>query len=223
MYKDQFANALRSLFQLWQQHALLLPQREQLAELMAEQPLIRNEVREITRGALSINNVSFRYGTLDGWVLNDIFFQMNAGECVVLKGPSGAGKTTLIKLICGAAAPSAGQVLIDGLPVESGIQKLGAVLQTDRLITDTIRENVLLFRGGVIGKSSCQAADDEIYAALRIVGLEGFVRGLPMQLNTGIGEGMTGLSGGQRQRILLARALIGDPKFARFLTRQPLA
>lgn len=159
-------------------------------------------------GDLTLSNISFRYGTLDSWVLNDVSLHAKAGECIVVKGPSGAGKTTLIKLICGAATPSGGEVLIDGLPVISGIKKLGAVLQTDRLITDSIRENVLLFRGDV--------NDDDIYAALKVVGLDEFVRGLPMQLNTGVGEGMTGLSGGQRQRILLARALIGLPKLLVF-------
>ncbi len=208
LYKDQFANALSSLFQLWQQHALLLPQRDQLAELMAETPLKKTEAREIVGGDLTLNNVSFRYGTLDTWVLNAISLHIKAGECIVIKGPSGAGKTTLIKLICGATTPSGGEVLIEGLSVVSGIKKLGAVLQTDRLITDTIRENILLFRGDV--------NDDDIYAALKIVGLEDFVRGLPMQFNTGVGEGMTGLSGGQRQRILLARALIGQPKLLVF-------
>jgi ATP-binding cassette subfamily B protein RaxB len=212
LYKDQFANALSSLFQLWQQHALLLPQREQLAELMAETPRKKTATREIVGGDLRLNNVSFRYGTLDTWVLSDVSLQAKAGECVVVKGPSGAGKTTLIKLICGAAMPCDGQVLIDGLPVVPGIKKLGAVLQTDRLITDSIRENILLFRGGSINGIS----DDEIYTALQIVGLDGFVKSLPMQLNTGVGEGMTGLSGGQRQRILLARALIGHPKMLVF-------
>ena len=208
LYKDQFAHALSALFQLWQQHALLLPQREQLAELMAEKPLLKKPERAITAGELRLLQVSFRYGTLDSWVLREVSFRVDAGECVVLKGPSGAGKTTLIKLICGAAVPSEGQILIDGAPAESGMRGLGAVLQTDRLITDTIRENILLFRGaGAFG-----ASDDNIYAALAVFGLDDFVRSLPMRLNTGIGEGMTGLSGGQRQRIILARALINSPK-----------
>lgn len=207
LYKDQFANALSALFQLWQQHALLEPQRDQLAELMAEKPLAKSDAGEVVAGSLDIEHVSFRYGTLDSFVLQDVSLHVRTGECIVLKGPSGAGKTTLVKLICGAATPSDGRVLIDGKPVVSGIRGLGAVLQTDRLITDTIRENVLLFRSG---------SDDDVYAALNAVGLDDFVRGLPMRLNTGIGEGMTGLSGGQRQRIILARALIGNPKLLVF-------
>ena len=208
LYKDQFAHALSALFQLWQQHALLLPQREQLAELMAEKPLLKKPERAITAGELRLLQVSFRYGTLDSWVLREVSFRVDAGECVVLKGPSGAGKTTLIKLICGAAVPSEGQIFIDGLPAESGMRGLGAVLQTDRFITDTIRENILLFRAtGAFGTS-----DDDLYAALAVFGLDDFVRSLPMRLNTGIGEGMTGLSSGQRQRIILARALINSPK-----------
>lgn len=207
LYKDQFANALSALFQLWQQHALLQPQREQLAELMAETPLAKTNPGEVIAGNLDIECVSFRYGTLDSDVLHDVSLQVTTGQCVVLKGPSGAGKTTLIKLICGASMPCIGRVLIDGRPVVSGIGGLGAVLQTDRLITASIRENVLLFRS---------ASDDEIYSALSAVGLEDFVRSLPMRLNTGIGEGMTGLSGGQRQRIILARALMGAPKLLVF-------
>lgn len=207
LYKDLFANALSALFQLWQQHALLEPQHELLAELMAENPFVKQNPREVVAGNLDIERVSFRYGTLDSLVLKDVSLQVRTGECIVLKGPSGAGKTTLVKLICGAATPSDGRVLIDGLPVASGVRGLGAVLQSDRLITDSIRENVLLFR---------QGSDDEIYTALNTVGLEDFVRSLPMQLNTGVGEGMTGLSGGQRQRIILARALIGNPKMLVF-------
>jgi ATP-binding cassette, subfamily B, bacterial CvaB/MchF/RaxB len=208
LYKDQFANALSTLFQLWQQHALLLPQREQLAELMAETPLKKTPSRAVTAGAISVKDVSFRYGSLDAWVLHGLNVHVKVGECVVLKGPSGAGKTTLIKLICGASAATAGEILIDDQPVTSGLKHMGVVLQSDRLITDTIRENVLMFRGDV--------SDDDIYAALKIVGLDEFVRGLPMQLNTGVGEGMTGLSGGQRQRVLLARALVAAPKLLIF-------
>ncbi len=220
LYKDQLANALSAIFQLWQQHALLLPQREQLAELMAETPLTKSDAGEVVNGELHVDHVSFRYGTLDTWVLEDVSIHAKAGECVIIKGPSGTGKTTLIKLICGAATASAGEVLIDGKPVKPGIRRLGAVLQTDRLITDTIRENILLFRGGYKGDhkggSQLGTSDDEIYAALDVVGLGDFVRSLPMQLNTGVGEGMTGLSGGQRQRILLTRALIGAPKLLVF-------
>lgn len=211
LYKDQFANALSALFQLWQQHALLEPQREQLAELMAETPLTKHDTGEVMAGNLDIEKVSFRYGTLDGFVLKNASLHVRAGECIVLKGPSGAGKTTIVKLICGASAPNEGRVMIDGKQVAPGIRGLGAVLQTDRLITDTIRENVLLFRSGIQSNH-----DDDVYSALKLVGLEDFVRGLPMQLNTGIGEGMTGLSSGQRQRIILARALIGNPKMLVF-------
>jgi ATP-binding cassette, subfamily B, bacterial CvaB/MchF/RaxB len=208
LYKDQFANALSTLFQLWQQYALLLPQREQLAELMAEEPLFKTASQQVVRGDVRASAVSFRYGTLDEWVLKELDLVVNSGECIVLKGPSGAGKTTLIKLICGAVSPGVGEVLIDGKPVSAGMRHMGVVLQSDRLITDSIRGNILMFRGNI--------SDDDVYAALAIVGLEEFVRTLPMQLNTGIGEAMTGLSGGQRQRILLARALVGTPRLLIF-------
>jgi ABC-type bacteriocin/lantibiotic exporter with double-glycine peptidase domain len=85
---------------------------------------------------------------------------------------------------------------------------LGAVLQTDRLITDTVRENILMFRR----RNSGSEVDTDIWNVLELVGLADFVQSLPMGLNTGIGENMTGLSGGQRQKILLARALLFSPK-----------
>jgi ATP-binding cassette, subfamily B, bacterial CvaB/MchF/RaxB len=208
LYKDLFANALSSLFGLWQQYSLLLPQREQLAEVLSKKAAEKIEPGIIANGTLKVSNASFRYGTLDPFVLNELCLEIRAGECVALKGPSGSGKTTLIKLLCGAVKPSSGEVLIDGKPASQGMKHLGVVLQSDRLITGSIRENILLFRGGI--------QDEEIYEALKIVGLDDFVQNLPMQLNTGVGEGMTGLSGGQRQRILLARAMLDSPKLLIF-------
>lgn len=141
---------------------------------------------------------------MDPWVLKDVNLDVVPGECVLLKGVSGAGKTTLIRLLCGNALPERGEVSIDTWPPTSALSSIAAVLQTDRLITGSIRDNVSFFR--------TVSSDEDLFNALKLVGLEAFVRALPMQLDTPVGEMLTGLSGGQKQRLLLARAALKSPK-----------
>lgn len=126
------------------------------------------------------------------------------GECVVIRGASGAGKSTIAKLLVGQLTPTAGEVRIDGLPPEGALHGVAAVLQSDGLIGGTIRDNLLMYRRGI--------GDSELMAALEDAALDRFVRELPMRLWTQVGEGIGGLSGGQRQRLLIARALLGRPK-----------
>jgi ATP-binding cassette subfamily B protein RaxB len=126
------------------------------------------------------------------------------GECVIIRGPSGTGKSTIAKLLVGQLTPSSGEVAIDGLPPEGALHGVGAVLQSDGLIGGSIRDNLLMFRRKV--------EDAELMAALEVAALDEFVRGLPMRLSTQVGEGIGGLSGGQRQRLLIARAVLGKPR-----------
>ena len=100
--------------------------------------------------------------------------------------------------------PAQGRVTIDGQPASQSMQGISAVLQSDRLIDGTIKENVLLFRRGV--------SDEMVEEALRIAAIDDFVRDLPMRLSTRVGEGFSGLSGGQRQRLLIARAVLAEPR-----------
>ncbi len=204
LYKDLFANAITGAFSLWQERAMLKPQLEQVEELLHTAPLVKTALTPVVSGVVDVCGVDFAYGSLDAPVLKNINFHVKAGECAIVQGPSGAGKTTLIKLLCAAADPTAGAINIDNSKAALGRPGMATVLQTDRLLADSIRENVQFFRG--------KMEDDAIFEALALVGLNDFVRKLPMQLNTPIGEGLTGLSGGQRQRVLLARALVTQPK-----------
>ncbi len=208
MYKDLFANSLSSLFGLWRQRQMMEPQHRRLEEIMEEQPLKREHLLPITCGRISVKNAAFQYGSLDPYVLQNINLEIDAGSCVVLMGPSGAGKTTLIKLLTGVSPLSSGSITIDGSPTIIGRPNMGIILQTDKLIMASIRDNIVFFRRRI--------SDEEVLAVLDLVGLREFVDALPMHLNTPIGEGLTGLSGGQRQRVLLARALVGKPALCVF-------
>lgn len=208
LYKDQLATALSMLFRAQQQYALLQPQRQQMAELLSVETADPSSELKVVEGRLAVRGVAFRYGSLDPWVLQGVTLDLEPGRFMLVNGPSGSGKSTLLKLICGAAQPTRGSIYIDGKPVQRFMNGVGAVLQTDRLITDTIRENILMFRRS----PSVVEIDAEIWKVLELVGLSDFVQSLPMGLNTGVGENMTGLSGGQRQKVLLARALLFSPK-----------
>lgn len=208
MYKDLFANSLTSLFSLWRQRQMLEPHHRQLEEIIETEPLKREHLPPIVYGQISVKDAGFRYGTLDPYVLENINLEIAAGSCVVLMGPSGAGKTTLIKLLVGVGPVSNGSITIDGTPTLIGRPNMGVVLQTDPLITASIRDNITFFRRRI--------TDEDVLASLDLVGLRSFVDALPMGLNTPIGEGLTGLSGGQRQRVLIARALVGKPALCVF-------
>lgn len=148
--------------------------------------------------------VSFKYDHGSEEVLRGVSLEIESGQFVVVTGPSGAGKTTIAKLLCGLEFASSGQVSIMGQTPALGMPEVAVVLQSDRLIDGSIRENVVLLDDTI--------DPSEVLAAINLVGLGNFVSSLPMGLETKIAEGRAGLSAGQRQRILLARAAVLKPK-----------
>lgn len=137
--------------------------------------------------------------------LNGLSFRVPAGETVVLAGPSGAGKTTVMEILLGFVRPDSGRVVINGRDITDLVpQALSAITawigQRPVLFSGTIRENILFAKPG--------ATADELAVALRASRVEGFVRQLPDGLETKVGEGGYGLSGGQAQRIAIARAFL---------------
>jgi ATP-binding cassette subfamily B protein RaxB len=158
-------------------------------------------------GVLSIRSVAYHYENRTEWVLNDISFDVRPGEVVAIVGPSGKGKTTLIKIIMGLLEPSAGQVLLDGTSISalneyrSGIS---AVMQEDQLVHGTILENIMWFKKD----------GDEHFATecAKVAAIHSEIMQMPLQYNTMIGDLGSTLSGGQKQRIMLARALYKKPR-----------
>ncbi len=205
-YKDLLAGGLSSAFQLGMRYNMMAIHRIQAGRLLEERAgdTAARKGMDVEEGSLSVRDLSYRYGTLDKLALRNVSFDLAAGECLVIKGVSGSGKSTLAKLLTGVASPSHGQIRVDGKPLAYPVGGLASVLQSDRLISGSIRENIALYRP--------QVSDGEIWKALEICLADEFVRDLPMRLNGLVAEGMAGLSGGQRQRLLLARAVAGQPK-----------
>jgi ATP-binding cassette subfamily B protein RaxB len=155
-----------------------------------------------------VRGVHFRYADNEPDVLSGIGFRVAPGECVGIAGPSGVGKSTLLKLLAGLAVPDRGQLLIDGVPVSSlGLaayrDRVGCVLQDDRLFAGSIFENITAFDSGA------DAARVETCA--RMAAIHDEILAMPMGYETLVGDMGSSLSGGQKQRIVLARAIYRRP------------
>ena len=160
-------------------------------------------------GDIKLSNVQLTYPGEEIPAITEINFEIARGESVALVGPSGAGKTTLIDVILGVLTPDFGEIRISGLePVEAFAKWQGAVSYVPQDVTisyGTVRENVCL------GFPIDLANDELIWTALEIAQLAEFVRGLPMGLDTHVGDSGTKFSGGQRQRLGIARAMFTKP------------
>lgn len=160
-------------------------------------------------GRLTFDKVCFRYPGSDTLALQDFSLDVAAGETIALVGSSGAGKTTLCNLIARFYDPTSGHLQLDGrdlreIEVESYRHLIGIVEQDVFLFDGTVAEN--------IGYGKRHATDDEIRRAAEIANAEGFVKEMPEDYRTVIGERGVRLSGGQRQRIAIARAVLADPR-----------
>ena len=165
----------------------------------------RRENWEELHGDVEFKDVSFHYPDGEETVLNHFNLKVNRGETVAIVGETGAGKSTLVNLVCRFFEPTEGRVLIDGRDARERSQlwlhsALGYVLQTPHLFSGTIRENLRMGR--------LNATEEEMLAVLDRTASRSFVENLPNGLDTVIGEKGYGLSEGQAQRLAIARALI---------------
>ncbi len=185
---------------------------ERLLELLGAESLLPepDEPRQPVKPFdVRVSHLDFAYPTRAGDpVLEDVSFEVAAGEMVAVVGPSGAGKSTLLDLLQRFYDPVAGTIEIGGVPLtgmrlEQLRDLVGFVPQDPVLFAGTLRDNLLY--------GHPDAGDTEIARALAVAHASEFVAALPDGLETRVGEGGVGLSGGQRQRLAIARALLVDP------------
>jgi len=162
------------------------------------------------RGEIELRDISLRYRDDQPLALDRLNLHVQPGETVALVGPSGAGKSTLVHLLPRFVDPSAGSVLLDGVPLQdwqvSALRRQFALVSQDVvLFNDSVAANVAL------GTAPEAEADlERVREALRSANLLDFVEGLPQGLDTPIGHNGNQLSGGQRQRLAIARAIYKD-------------
>ncbi len=211
MYIGMFFGPIFDLTNFYNTVQSALVAAERIFEILDVKPEIKESEDAIelpkVKGEIEFRNVTFGYKP-ENPVLHNISFRIKPKETVALVGPTGAGKSTIIKLLCRFYDPQAGQILIDGydlkkIKLKSLRKRMGIVLQETFLFSGTIMDNI---RYGKI-----DATEEEIIAAAKLVGAHEFIEKLPDGYNTKIGAGGAGLSSGQKQLISFARALLRNP------------
>ena len=160
-------------------------------------------------GDVEFRDVSFMYPDGNEYVLEHFNLKIPQGTNVAIVGETGAGKSTLVNLVCRFFEPTSGQILIDGRDVRERSQlwlhsNIGYVLQTPHLFSGTIRENLLY------GKPD--ATEEEIEAAVKAVSADGIISRMEKGLDSDVGEGGDLLSTGEKQLLSFARAILSDPR-----------
>ena len=161
------------------------------------------------QGGIELRNVCFRYAETERFILENINLTVEAGKFVTIMGPSGGGKTTLMKIMLGLLEPTSGEVLIDGIPlstigVTSYREQVAAVMQEDQLLSGSIADNICFF--------DSTFDQERMILCAQMAGVHEEIMAMPMGYNSLIGDMGSSLSGGQKQRVLLARALYRQPK-----------
>jgi ATP-binding cassette subfamily B protein len=212
---SNFFDPIQQLSQLYTTYQAGMAALDKIFELLDESPDLvdRRGAVELGRleGRVEFDAVSFRYGEGEDavWALRDVSLEVPAGQTVALVGATGAGKSTLAKLVARFYDPVEGRVLVDGhdlrdVRTASLRSQLGVVPQEGFLFSGTIRDNIAFGRP--------DATDEQLAAAARAVGADEFISQLEHGYDTQVGERGSQLSAGQRQLVAFARALIADPR-----------
>ena len=168
----------------------------------------KRENWEKMQGDIEFDDVSFKYPDGDEYILEHFNLKIPHGSNIAIVGQTGAGKSTLVNLVCRFYEPTSGRVLIDGKDARERSQlwlhsSIGYVLQTPHLFSGTVRENLLY--------GNPDATDEDIMKALRLVSAEGVVEKLEKGLDSDVGEGGDMLSTGEKQLLSFVRAILADP------------
>lgn len=212
-YKNQFISKSAALIDQAIQFKMLGLHLERLSDIALSDEdrsfdMATNATTELS-GKIELREIFYRYSPSDPMVLNGVNLSIEQGEHVAITGPSGGGKSTLLKVMLGLVEPEGGEILIDGIPLhrfgyKSFHGQIAAVLQEDSLFAGSLADNIALFDDEVdmervVGAAAAASIHDDIAR-------------MPMQYESLIGDMGSTLSGGQKQRVLLARALYRQPR-----------
>ena len=211
LYSQRLFDPLRQLAERFTQIQGGLTAVERIGELM-EQPLEIVEAPDarpldaLGRGEVIFENVSFNYRP-DEPILRNLSFRIAPGEHVALVGPTGSGKTTVIRLLCRLYEPQQGRILLDGrdirtIPIADLRRQLGVVLQDTFLFSGNVADNLRL---------NAEISDEKLRGICRDLGLDALLERLPSGLDTELRERGGNLSSGERQLLAVARVAIRNP------------
>jgi len=209
---DRFANLIEQIIQFKMMRLHLdriadIALTEQEANRESKATFSNSEGQE-PKGQLTLENICFSYSDEKGPILNNVNLTLEAGDSIAITGPSGVGKTTLMKIMLGLLQPTSGKVLLDGKDItQVGLKnyrkKIAAVMQDDTLLAGSIADNVSFF--------DPQPNYLKIEQCAHLAAIHDDINKMTMGYNSLVGDMGSNLSGGQVQRLLLARALYQSP------------
>jgi len=213
LYIDRFFDPIRDLSRRYDSMQSSMIGWERILGLLDTPIEVQNDPGAaelpVVQGQVDYERVSFHYADDPALILTDIDLHIRPGETVALVGETGAGKTTLVKLLSRFHDPTAGRILVDGHDLRAVTQaslrrQMGVVLQDPFLFNGTVAENIRFGR--------LEASQAEVQAAAEAVGAHDFIINLRDGYETSVEEGGVMLSVGQRQLLSFARALLADPR-----------
>jgi ATP-binding cassette, subfamily B, bacterial len=211
IYVRQFFEPLQELSQVYNLLQASSAALQNLSGVLDEPPTIDEPVAPVTpdhlAGRLTFDAV--RFGYLDVEVLHEVSLEIPAGQTVALVGETGAGKTTIARLVARFWDPTAGAVLLDGvdlrqIPDDVVRSTIAMVTQESFLFSGTVADNIAIGRP--------DATREDVIAAAEAIGARGFIEALPQGFDTDVRKRGGRLSAGQRQLVSFARAFLADPK-----------
>jgi ATP-binding cassette subfamily B protein RaxB len=210
-YRTSFTSSAVALVDQAQSWRLLSVHLERLSDIVSEpreQLKAANRSKLLPAPEIRADGLGFAYGPNENPVFEKLDFTIPKGSFVAIVGPSGAGKTTLMRILLGLLPPTSGHLLIDNVPLGPATNslwrsRLGAVMQDDHLLTGTLSDNIAFF--------DTKLDQPRVEAAAMAARIHDDIVKMPMTYQSLIGDMGAALSAGQRQRIMLARALYRDP------------
>ncbi len=211
-YTKNFTNPISQIAQISNMLQSMIAASERVFEFLdEEEEKVRNKefipISKI-KGSVEFKNITFGYNS-DKIIINDFSTKVKPGQKIAIVGPTGAGKTTIVKLLMRFYELNSGAILVDGHDIneykKEDIRRLfGMVLQDTWLFNGTVMENI---RYGKLG-----ASDDEVIHACKMAHVHHFIQTLPDGYNMVLNEETSNISGGQKQLLTIARAILADPK-----------